>query len=562
MKNLYANHFSETPGEYLRSYVNKEWRFLDALSEGIIVQNRFGEIILTNIAAQKILSINPQEIVGQTVFTGQLITIHEDGSFFTKETYPSSITLQTGKPQRGVIMGLQKKDDSICWIKVNAEPVLNKEESVVEAVVTSFTDITESVLANEKLKISERKLQTVLSSIKTGIFLIDTDYRLLLANAKGKKLLGITEDTLNENQHPYFIDLLPRNQYREKAIESFERMASGERVEYESKYVTNDGKDLWLLVSCTGVKNETGVTTSFCIAATNITHQKKAEQRLAKSESRWKFALEGSGEGVWEYNFQTKESYYSPLYKKMLGFDEDEFKDEANEWLDKIFPNDLEKVDKIDRLYEEDLIDHHEVEYRIQNKSGEYVWILDRGMIVEKTTTGAPLILVGTIKNINERKKTEDALKCSEKQFRSFMENTPTITWIVDENAHIKYLNPGYMKAFNLTEEVFGKSIYKIFPAGICNEYIANNNRVWETNQPLETIEEGIKPDGSKVVLQIFKFPLGTDTNGVRLLGGTALDITQLIKTQAELRISNDRYSYAGKASSDAIWDWDLTENR
>lgn len=145
--------------------------------------------------------------------------------------------------------------------------------------------------------------------------------------------------------------------------------------------------------------------------------------------------------------------------------------------------------------------------------------------------------------------------------FRSFMENTPTMTWILDENCCFRYMNTSYMKAFGLSEEAIGRSIYEFYPAELCESYVAGNQLVWASNSPAELTEKGIIADGSLVILQVYKFPLGVE-NGIRLVGGTALDITQMIHTREELIQSNERYIYAGKATSDAIWDWKIGEDK
>jgi len=258
------------------------------------------------------------------------------------------------------------------------------------------------------------------------------------------------------------------------------------------------------------------------------------EEIILSSEQRWKFALEGAGDGVWEYNFQTKESYYSPLYKAMLGFREDEFLNRKYEWQTRVHPEDLYKISDIDALYENGTIENHSVEYRLMNKAGEYLWILDRGMLLERAPDGKPLKLIGTQTNITERKKAEEQLKKSEQRFSSFMANTPTITWIIDEYTIFRYLNASYLRSFDLTEEAVGKSVYDVFPREMCDRFIETNRKVWEANTSIELIEEVVGPDGRKRNYQIYKFPLDPE-NGVKLLGGVALDITKKLELEKQL---------------------------
>lgn len=141
------------------------------------------------------------------------------------------------------------------------------------------------------------------------------------------------------------------------------------------------------------------------------------------------------------------------------------------------------------------------------------------------------------------------------------MENTPTMTWILDETGCFRYMNSSYMKTFGLSEAAIGRSIYEFYPAEYCDSYVKGNQLVWDSNSPAELTEKGITAEGSLIMLQVYKFPLGVE-NGIRLVGGTALDITQIILTREELIQSNERYIYAGKATSDAIWDWKIGEDK
>jgi signal transduction histidine kinase len=89
-----------------------------------------------------------------------------------------------------------------------------------------------------------------------------------------------------------------------------------------------------------------------------------------------------------------------------------------------------------------------------------------------------------------------------------------------------------------LTEDAVGKSVYDIFPKAISDQFVENNWKVFEMNRAIELTEEGIGPDGRKQIYHIYKFPLESE-NGVRLLGGVALDITK--KVQMEQQLAEDQ---------------------
>jgi signal transduction histidine kinase len=90
------------------------------------------------------------------------------------------------------------------------------------------------------------------------------------------------------------------------------------------------------------------------------------------------------------------------------------------------------------------------------------------------------------------------------------------------------------MRSFKLNEDATGRSVHDVFPKEICDHFVENNRRVWDRNMAIELTEEIIGIDGLKQVYHIYKFPLDPE-NGVRLLGGVALDITK--KTQLEQQL-------------------------
>ena len=144
---------------------------------------------------------------------------------------------------------------------------------------------------------------------------------------------------------------------------------------------------------------------------TDITEQKHIEKELAGSEARWRFAIEGSGDGVWDVNVQTQEANYSKRWKEMLGYEEDELMADRQEWISRIHPDDRSNVLDAGQAYLEGKTDTYVVEYRLQCKGGQYKWMLSRGMLVSRDEAGKPLRMIGTQTDITERKESELKIK-------------------------------------------------------------------------------------------------------------------------------------------------------
>lgn len=381
-------------------------------------------------------------------------------------------------------------------------------------------------------RIERNFLYTISDVLSEAIIIADKKLRIEYWNKAASQLFGFTnKDNFGKN-----ISDLVLQDYKTTAFEKILQEVT-DNGKWEGQIISDKNKHIDCTILDTGPglviigKDNSSSELSTGISTTKL---KENEAALIKSEQRWKFALDRAGDGVWEYNFRTKEIYYSALYKAMLGFTEEEFQNNAYDWQSRVHPDDFYKIIDIDTLYEDHSIVNHSVEYRLRSKSGEYVWVLDRGMLLERTLDGKPLKLIGTHTNITERKIAEEWLTKSEQRFTSFMANTPTMTWIIDEHAIFRYLNAAYMRAFNLTEDAVGKSVYNFFPKNICDQFVENNWKVFDLNRPVELTEEGVGPDGIKQIYHIYKFPLDPE-NGVRLLGGVALDITKRIQLEQQL---------------------------
>lgn len=137
----------------------------------------------------------------------------------------------------------------------------------------------------------------------------------------------------------------------------------------------------------------------------------KNRKKLNISEERWHFALEGAGDGVWDWNMETDEIYYSKQWKFMLGFDDSEIDNKLEEWDKRIFPEDREHANTLLSQYLKGEIPAYISEYRLLCKNGEYKWILDRGKIMTRDENGKPLRVIGTHTDISGRKKDQEKIK-------------------------------------------------------------------------------------------------------------------------------------------------------
>lgn len=142
----------------------------------------------------------------------------------------------------------------------------------------------------------------------------------------------------------------------------------------------------------------------------DVTELVETENRLRETEERFMFAVEGAGDGVWDWNMQTGEMLFSRVYMAMLGYDENELPARVETWENSVHPDDLPAVRVSLENYLAGRTPDYRVELRLRCKDGSYKWILCRGTVVRRDRAGKPVRLIGIHGDINTRKLSEQAL--------------------------------------------------------------------------------------------------------------------------------------------------------
>jgi len=142
----------------------------------------------------------------------------------------------------------------------------------------------------------------------------------------------------------------------------------------------------------------------------DITREKVAEEELRQSDERIRHALEATSDGIWDWDISTGDVYFSPQWANLLGYSQEEVPPRVEFFFEILHPTDVDRVGKIvsDHLAGLTLLKQDEV--RLRMKSGEYRWFLDRGKVVSRDASGAPLRMAGTITDITEKKKFERSI--------------------------------------------------------------------------------------------------------------------------------------------------------
>ena len=252
--------------EALRESEHRFETVVSAMAEGVVAHDASGAIVACNTAAERILGLTADEILGRTPVDPSWRTVHEDGSPFPGEDHPAMVVLRTGASQWNVTMGIHRLDGSLGWIRINAEPLRNGDGSIRGAVAT-FDDFTEERRKTEELRESEAKFRAYVEDAPVGMLVADPEGRLVDANPVGLEMLGIPAEALGSA----FVVDFQDDSAKEGIRQDFLTMKAGDIRDREDRLVRPDGRELWASVRV--VKLHTGNFLAFC---RDITSQRRA----------------------------------------------------------------------------------------------------------------------------------------------------------------------------------------------------------------------------------------------------------------------------------------------
>jgi diguanylate cyclase (GGDEF)-like protein/PAS domain S-box-containing protein len=169
-------------------------------------------------------------------------------------------------------------------------------------------------------------------------------------------------------------------------------------------------------------------------ARQEITERQRIESALRESEERYALAVRAANDGLWDWNLKKGQIYYSPRWKQMLGYSDEEISDNPNEWFNRVHPEDLAQLRNNISVHIKGLSAHFECEYRIQHSNGTYRWMLSRGMAVIGSDKAA-LRLAGSQTDITLRKQAET--KLLHDAFHDSLTELPNRALFIDRLKHV-----------------------------------------------------------------------------------------------------------------------------
>jgi diguanylate cyclase (GGDEF)-like protein/PAS domain S-box-containing protein len=208
---------------------------------------------------------------------------------------------------------------------------------------------------------------------------------------------------------------------------------------------------------------ERGLINAIAERLGRVSERKQVDETLRDSEERFRLAINATKDGLWEWDIQTNQEFFSPRWCEIIGysFDDPELPHTYESWASRIHPDDYDLVVSAMTNHLEKGTTYN-VDYRHRHKSGEYRWQNSTGQAV-LDESGKPIKMVGCISDITDRKEEEAALRESEERYRSIFESIQDIFYRTDAEGIITEISPSVERFGYTREQLVGAQVLEIY---------------------------------------------------------------------------------------------------
>lgn len=174
---------------------------------------------------------------------------------------------------------------------------------------------------------------------------------------------------------------------------------------------------------------------------------------LKNEEIRYRYALEAVEEGLWDWNIQTGEVFFNERWFVMLGYGPGELPGHVSTWELLLHPDDEKEVNETLRKALSSREEVYQSTHRLKSKSGNWLWILDQGQIIERDESGRPIRMIGTHRDITSIKNLEQQIHLSRERMEHLIINFDAAILVEDEERKILLVNRAFCTLFQIPAE-------------------------------------------------------------------------------------------------------------
>jgi PAS domain S-box-containing protein len=376
---------------------DERYRSLAESSPDGILISEDGRIRFLNPAAVRLLgAAGPEEILGKSPFD----IVHPEYH---------SLVHACGLPSSAA-RAAQSADARI--VRLDGAPIdveltcARLDDSAGRAIAVIARDITERKRTEAALRESEERLRLAFAGAQEGVWDWDLETGAVVYSPRWKHMLGYADDEIESHVDEWKRLLHPDDKPRaEQLNESVLR--GGETYEGEFRLRHKDGHFIHVLSRGYPVRRDpNGPVVRIVGIHLDITDRKRTEAALRESEERLRLAFAGAQEGVWDWNLETGAVVYSPRWKQMLGYSDEEIEPHVDAWKRLLHPDDKPRADQLNQSVLRGS-DTYEGEFRLRHKDGHFIHVLSRGFPVRREPGGPVVRIVGTHFDLTERKRAE-----------------------------------------------------------------------------------------------------------------------------------------------------------
>jgi len=369
------------------------------------------------------------------------------------------------------------------------------------------------------------------------LFWIDPEGRILDASDGARRALGYDREALLTlsvwDVDPEF----PRDRWPDH----WQELRQAKALHFRTTHRRRDGSRFPVEITAHHV--ELAGREYNCALVREITLQRQAETALRESEERLALALAVSGQGLYDLDITTGQTVFSDEYARMLGYEPSELELTPAVWASWLHP---EEREEILHLFEDCVTgkrSDYRAEFRLRARSGDWIWVLSVGKVVQWDATGQPLRMIGTHLDITERKRTEEALRLTQ----IAVDRVSVGVFWFDAEGTLVYVNEQACRSLGYSrDEMIGARITKFDP-DFPKERRAE---LWQRLRSVgsfafETWHR--RKDGSRFPVEVAANYIAVD--GKEYNFAFARDITERKRAEVALLESEERFAKAFRAS-------------
>ncbi len=365
---------------------------------------------ISTVEEEKIVKVNSAFLESTGYCEEDVIgkTVHEIGLLVEPDKFKG---MEDKAIRQGEIkneqMLIRCKDGSILIGLFSLEKISNKGE---ESLLTVMVDITERVKLANRVEENLQKLTNIIEGTNLGTWEWDIKTGELIVNEQWARMLGYGLKELQDiNMESWNSFLHPQDAVRSNKL--MKKHLDGESEYYDCEVRIQDKDGRWVWVHDRGKVIErdlSGIPLKMFGTHSDISKRKQIDEKLKENEKRFMLALDETKAGLWDYDMINKELFLSPMWKNILGYEDDEIENSVEAWQELWHPDDKESILLSIKDHLQRKSHNYEMTKRLRHKDGSWRWILTRGGIL-RDDKGVPYRWLGT--NIDVTTEREQSLE-------------------------------------------------------------------------------------------------------------------------------------------------------